>query len=89
VIEKPQGLFKIGDRAADRSTVERRDLSPDRPLRAQCRHCNEYQDLRSQRVEVDEGRVWCRCERCDEWFLIRWDDAVALGVAKPVADSSA
>jgi DNA-directed RNA polymerase subunit RPC12/RpoP len=39
-----------------------------------------------ERVELDEARAYYRCSRCEATFLIRWDDAVALGVASQRAD---
>jgi hypothetical protein len=68
-------------------TVERRYHSSDSdlPIVTPCRHCASPQTLEAARVDIHQGRSWYRCARCDEWFLIRWDDAVALGAAPPIA----
>jgi hypothetical protein len=39
-----------------------------------------------ERVDIVEARIYYRCPRCEAWFLIRWDDAVALGVVPPGMD---
>jgi hypothetical protein len=58
------------------------------PIVTPCRHCAEPQQLEADRVDIHQGRSWYRCIRCEEWFLIRWDDAVALGAAPPVGETS-
>jgi len=58
------------------------------PIVTPCRHCAEPQRLEADRVDIHQGRSWYRCVRCEEWFLIRWDDAVALGAAPPVGEPS-
>jgi hypothetical protein len=36
----------------------------------------------AERVEMVEARAFYRCPNCYAAFLIRWEDAVALGVAR-------
>lgn len=49
------------------------------PIFVGCRHCWERQSLESDRIEFNAGRAWCRCQRCGQWFLVRWEDAVIVG----------
>jgi hypothetical protein len=63
---------------------------PGAPLTVPCRHCARLNALDAGRIEITDGRTWQRCESCEDWFLVRWEDAVRLGIAKPVdADDSA
>ena len=57
---------------------------PGAPLTIPCRHCAFLNEPDPARVEVTEGRAWQRCASCEEWFLVRWDDAASIGVVKPV-----
>jgi hypothetical protein len=43
--------------------------------------------LSANRVEVRDGKALHRCRACNVWFVIRWDDAVALGVAEPLMET--
>jgi hypothetical protein len=42
--------------------------------------------LKRERVEMVEARAYYRCPECDASFLVRWEDAVALGVVPPGSD---
>jgi hypothetical protein len=33
------------------------------------------------RIEIAHGEAWHRCRSCDEPSPLRWEDAVALGLA--------
>ena len=57
---------------------------PGAPITVPCRHCASPNMLDRERIEITNGRSWARCETCEDWFLVRWEDAVALGIAKPV-----
>ena len=57
---------------------------PGAPVAVPCRHCASMNVLDAGRLEIAAGRAWHRCDVCEEWFLVRWDDAVSLGVARPV-----
>lgn len=57
---------------------------PGAPITVPCRHCASPNALEVSRIEISEGRAWSKCTVCDDWFLVRWDDAVALGMVKPV-----
>jgi len=43
--------------------------------------------LSPARAEVRDGQAYHRCRACNVWFVIRWDDAVALGVVPAQADA--
>jgi hypothetical protein len=47
-----------------------------------CRVCWAHVRISRERVELVEGRVYVCCPECTGSFLIRWDDAVALGIAE-------
>lgn len=67
--------------------MERRYHEPPRPgahLVVPCRHCAMPNVLDVNRIEITQGRAWQRCDTCEDWYLVRWDDAVQLGVVKPV-----
>lgn len=67
--------------------MERRYHEPPYPgaaIRIPCRHCARLHTLDAARIEITDGRTWQLCESCEEWFLVRWDDAVVLGIVKPV-----
>jgi len=49
-----------------------------------CRHCATANVLDAARIEISQGRAWQRCDTCEDWYLVRWDDAVTLGIVKPV-----
>ena len=49
-----------------------------------CRHCATANVLDVDRIEISQGRAWQRCDTCEDWYLVRWDDAVILGIVKPV-----
>ncbi len=53
------------------------------PIDAVCRSCWSHIQLLAERVEIIESRAWYHCQRCEQSFLIRWDDAVALGAMRP------
>ena len=53
---------------------------PDTELAAFCRTCWAHVVLRADRVEIADGRPYYRCQSCEASFLIRWEDAAALGV---------
>jgi hypothetical protein len=53
------------------------------PIVAPCRRCSQPQLLSATRTEVHDGQARHRCRACNAWFVIRWDDAVALGVVQP------
>ena len=57
---------------------------PGAPLTVPCRHCAMPNRLDANRIEITQGRAWARCETCDDWYLVRWEDAAALGIVKPV-----
>jgi hypothetical protein len=57
------------------------------PIVAPCRRCSQPQLLSAARIEVQDGKAMHRCRACNVWFAIRWDDAVALGVAQPDIDA--
>ena len=40
--------------------------------------------LNASQIDITQGRAWAKCGTCEDWFLVRWEDAVALGVVKPV-----
>ena len=56
---------------------------PGAPLIVPCRHCASANLVVSTRIEITDGRAWAKCDTCDDWYLVRWDDAVSLGIAKP------
>lgn len=56
---------------------------PGAPITVPCRHCFRAQQLEASRIEISQGRAWQKCLACEEWYLVRWDDAIALGVVKP------
>jgi hypothetical protein len=67
--------------------VERRYHEPPSsgaPLIVPCRHCASANVLDVRRIEISQGRAWQRCDTCEDWYLVRWEDAAALGVVKPV-----
>ncbi len=69
--------------ASDENDVERRYHSDEAEVSTPCvpcRHCWEHQPLDRNRLDLQEGRAWHRCRRCQEWYLVRWEDAVALQV---------
>jgi hypothetical protein len=48
-----------------------------------CRLCWERLQLDGARVErLDNGGYAYRCQRCENSFLLRLDDIVALGIAE-------
>ena len=49
-----------------------------------CRHCATANVLDADRIEISQGRAWQRCDTCEDWYLVRWEDAVSLGIVKPV-----
>ena len=53
------------------------------PLIVPCRHCATPNLLAPDRIEISQGRAWGKCDSCDDWYLVRWEDAVSLGIAKP------
>ena len=57
---------------------------PGAPTTVPCRHCATVNTLDASRIEISQGRAWQRCASCDEWYLVRWEDAAALGLVKPV-----
>jgi hypothetical protein len=60
------------DRRAPRETT---------PIVVNCRHCLHHQALYAARMDLEPRKAWYRCRSCENWFVIRWDDAVALGLA--------
>jgi len=57
------------------------------PIDAVCRSCWAHIQLLAERVEIIESRAWYHCQKCEQSFLIRWDDAVALGAMRPPDES--
>ena len=57
---------------------------PGLPLAIPCRHCAMPNVLDASQMDITQGRAWAKCGTCEDWFLVRWEDAVALGVVKPV-----
>jgi len=57
------------------------------PIVAPCRRCSQPQLLSAVRTEVRDGQAYHRCRACNVWFVIRRDDAVALGLVPADADS--
>ena len=53
------------------------------PIIIPCRHCTAANLLAPDRLDVSQGRAWARCDTCEDWFLVRWDDAAMLGIVKP------
>jgi hypothetical protein len=45
--------------------------------------------LKPERVEMVDARAYYRCPECDASFLVRWEDAVALGVVPAVENPDA
>lgn len=52
----------------------------DGPLRVMCRVCFARPLLIADHINLNESRVTFHCPVCGGSSLIRWDDAVALGV---------
>jgi len=50
-----------------------------------CRLCWKRIKLDPERVEVSNWQIVYRCQLCDSTFLIRTDDAIALGVQPPTS----
>ena len=59
---------------------ERRQPSTDRAL-VVCRVCWTHTKLRAEKIDLVDGRAYQRCPQCDASSLIRWGDAVTLGLA--------
>ena len=54
------------------------------PIMVPCRHCATPHVLDESLIEISQGRAWQRCDVCEDWYLVRWEDAAALGIVKPV-----
>jgi hypothetical protein len=81
-------LLKLGPSSVDQPIVERRwNDGSEMPIVAPCRRCSQPQLLSPARAEVRDGQAYHRCRACNVWFVIRWDDAVALGVVPAQADA--
>lgn len=48
-----------------------------------CRLCWRRIKLEPDRIELTNNATAYRCQMCESSFLIRYEDAVALGVAQP------
>jgi hypothetical protein len=70
-------MIQIGGREQRASVSEGWSL-----LIASCRACRRLQHLAAERVEITTDGAHHRCPFCDEVYPIRWEDAVALGVAR-------
>lgn len=57
---------------------------PGAPITVPCRHCAYPNVLTKDHIEITDGRAWAKCQTCEDWFLVRWDDAAALGIVKPL-----
>jgi hypothetical protein len=71
--------------------VNRRETWSAQPTTAvvvNCRHCLHHQSLTAERVTTwtlsRDPQAWYRCRSCENWFRIRWADAVNLGVVQPL-----
>ncbi len=58
--------------------MDRRQEEVTTPIVVNCRHCLHHQALYAERMELGRRRAWYRCRSCENWFAVRWDDAVAL-----------
>jgi hypothetical protein len=78
-------MTSIDDKVLDRRI---RSTRSQKPIVVRCRHCSKPQVLAVPRVDASDGQAAHRCVGCEQWFPIRREDAVALGVAV-VQDSPA
>jgi len=60
--------------------MERRLPEEERDGFVPCRVCFATQTLDPARIELVYGHAYFRCPDCGGSTLIRWEDAVALGV---------
>ena len=61
---------------------ERRNLSTTAEAHiVVCRVCWTHTHLVVEKIDLADGRAYHRCPQCDASSLIRWVDAMALGVA--------
>lgn len=51
-----------------------------------CKVCWDRIPLQRERIEIADGRVYYRCQSCEGSFLVRWEDAVALGAVDARTD---
>ena len=51
-----------------------------------CRVCWTHTDLQAEKIDLVEGRAYHRCPKCDASSLIRWGDAVTMGLADEESD---
>lgn len=61
---------------------DRRYTGPSEGALVPCRSCWTHFRLDRRRIEIIEARAFHRCPSCDALVLIRWKDAVALGVVR-------
>ena len=47
-----------------------------------CRVCWTHTNLAAEKIDLTDGRAYHRCPQCDASSLVRWGDAVALGLAE-------
>jgi anti-anti-sigma factor len=79
-------IVKAAEREArpDRRVMKRR--AGPRSIFVDCRLCWRRIKLLAERMEIVEGKVVYRCQHCHSPFLVRADDAAALGVGAPSED---
>ena len=66
---------------------ERRFHQPDDgPRRVGCRVCFRRSPVAIEYLNLVEGRVTFRCPECGGTSLVRWDDATAVGLLRPVPE---
>jgi len=65
--------------------MERRLPDEEREGFLPCRVCFATQKLDPARIELANGYAYFRCPECGGSTLVRWEDAVALGVVESSA----
>jgi len=80
VVTGPVAAAESTAHANDRRNAQR---SGTRPIYVDCRLCWRRIKLDPDRIEITDGRIVYRCQHCESPFLVRADDADALGVPGP------
>ena len=62
-----------------------RPATPDLAFVVVCRVCWTHTPLEPEKIDLTDGRAYHRCPQCDASSLIRWGDAVSLGLAEAEA----